>query len=397
MPRPGGVDRGQHLAHGRTVGRTAVDHDRALGAEDAGQPVAAGHHDEPPSACDGSSRPRAGHSAALVGEAGDRDPVRPPGPYAGLDRCPDVVDVHVHVPGRHDPIALVPTTTSESPSPPRSSQLGDRLRPRRRAGTAPHSRTRRSRSRGRRSAASGSRATAAGEVGAGACPVTTSTSASSSTTSPRPPASTTPARASTGSCSGRTGERDRGTAWPPPGPRWPGRRCRRPWPERGRGGHAQHGALDRVGDRGVSRLGRRGERLGHRATAGRRGQASASAVSAQQLRDDHAGVAPRAEQRAPGHAVQHPTQPGDLAVPACWPAEAVGSAPSGSAPSSGASLSAEVERVGRAEVGTGVAVRARVDVELVDLGLVSAQRVQTGLAPAADRGGVQAVQHGSSR
>jgi len=49
---------------------------------------------------------------------------------------------------------------------------------------------------------------------------------------------------------------------------------------------------------------------------------------------------------------------------------------------------------GEDQVGTGVTVRYRVDVEVVDLLLVPAQPVQTGRAPAAYGDGVQDVQHG---
>ena len=43
-------------------------------------------------------RGAAGRPRRLVGEPGHRDPVRPAGLDAGLDRGADVVDVHVHVP-----------------------------------------------------------------------------------------------------------------------------------------------------------------------------------------------------------------------------------------------------------------------------------------------------------
>ena len=150
-----------------------------------------------------------GTGRGLVGEAGDRDPVRPAGPDAGLDRRADVVDVHVHVPGRRPAApSPVPTTTSESPSPASTArsaatassvgveQVLHLVLVRRRPGLP------------------GVAASRPGPVPPGpaarsavACPVTTSARASSSTTRPRPPASTTPARASTGKLFRRTGER----------------------------------------------------------------------------------------------------------------------------------------------------------------------------------------------
>ena len=191
----------EDLGRGRVARRATVDDDRALGGEHLGEPGAADDHD------DRRAPSPSGHAAVgaggLVGEAGDRDAVRPAGLHAGLDGGADVVDVHVHVPGgvavtrrRRPPRASRPAP----PGPPRS-RVDGRLG-RRRAGTAPRTRTRTSRSPGRRSASRGSAAARTTGAAAGASPVTTSTSASSSTTSPRPPASTTPARASTGSCSG---------------------------------------------------------------------------------------------------------------------------------------------------------------------------------------------------
>ena len=189
----------------------------------------------------------------------------------------------------------------------------------------------------------------AGASGA-ASPVITSTSASSSTTRPRPPASTTPARASAGSCSG---VRASASAAPSAAAGRPGRvrRCRRrrrlgrrrgrptgscPRPDR----RPPVGRVGGVGQAGRERCGR--STVGHLERAGQTGQ---------QLRDDHAGVAARAEQRAAGER-QHRV--------------------------------AEIGR-GRAvelllgggerehEIGAGVAVGHREDVELVDLALVPAQ------------------------
>ena len=125
-------------------------------------------------------------------------------------------------------------------------------------------------------------------------------------TSPRPPASTTPARASAGSCSG---VRASASAAPAAAARTTVAQVVAVRAARPRAAAAattrEHGALDRLGDRRVRRRWppqRSAAASARPRTAGTAGERVGDA--AQDLREDHPGVAPRAEQRAPGHQPQ---------------------------------------------------------------------------------------------
>ncbi len=136
---------------------------------------------------------------------------------------------------------------------------------------------------------------------------------------------------------------------------------------RGRGGHRQHRALDRLGDRRVGRLGGRGPaprpaarppRPPVRRRAPRRSRAGVCETITPEL--------PRAPSSAP-RAMQRSTRPSRASSPVGRLA---------------AVRLGDQRLLGRGEgqhqVGAGVAVGDRVDVQLVDLVLVPAQRGQPG-------------------
>ena len=297
--RPGSTTGGT----GARSASTAVQHrvrrspsatQHALGREQLGQRRA-------PAATTTTAVPlprRAG--SALVGEPGHRDPVRPAGLDAGLDRAADVVDVHVHVPG-----ALAGADTRPA---------SRRARPARPAGRRPSSGgveqvlhlvavLRRSRSRGppvaagvrsrarlgtRRPGSAGdhldqrvqqqAQAAAAGVDHAGPGQHRQLLGGAGQRGARRQPPPGPPPQV-TASARPRPAAAARGhaTAACPRPARPPPRR--RPRPPRERAGQRPpHGGLG-------------GERVGD---------------AAQDLRDDHAGVAAGAEQRAAGHAAAAP-------------------------------------------------------------------------------------------
>ena len=147
----------------------------------------------------------------------------------------------------------------------------------------------------------------------------------------------------------------------------------------GRGGHdGQHGALDRVGDRGIRRLAGRAQRAGQLTAPHRDRGGEGVGHPAQDLGHDDTRVAPGAEQRPTSHPAHRPAQRRLRAVPLAvdLALEGLGG-----------------RRQGQDEVGAGVTVGHRIDVQLVDLVLVCTQRSQPTTAPAVDRSVVQGVQH----
>ena len=298
----------------------------------------------------------------------------------GLDRGADVVDVDVHVPGGGSP-APVPTTTSESPSRPSVSR---RIVHRRRLGveqvlhlvtdaSVPVSRTGLDR--------------AAARPGRRAAPAPARRR--------RPPRPARPAARKTAPAGvhdagagqhrqllagcGRARRRRRPGGGPGDrgeivgaGPAGAvGRRRRPPTAPCPRPARATASYAASVGRRRSARAssppahrGRAGERVGH---------------AAQDLRHDDAGVAPCAEQRAAGH------PPHGVRRPVSRRARPRRRRPA---------LQRRLRRGHREhQVGAGVAVRHRIDVQLVDLVLVGAERGEPTGAPAAHRGGVEGLQH----
>ncbi len=198
-----------------------------------------------------------------------------------------------------------PTTTSESPRPPRTSlsrstagvvrveQVLHLISVRGRAGLS----------------RDGEQAGVAGDPDAGcasgATPVTTSARASRRTTRPRPPASTTPGPGEDGKLLGRTGERRRRALGGGADHRGEVVGVGRHGRDRRRGGDGEHGALHRLGDRRVPGLRCLGQGPGEITTARHWHRAERVGSAPQQLRHDHAGVASGTQQRSARHAPQH--------------------------------------------------------------------------------------------
>ncbi len=141
---------------------------------------------------------------------------------------------------------------------------------------------------------------------------------------------------------------------------------------RGRSSDGEHGALDGAADRGVRLVRRPGERVADGLRAAVLLLAQDLRPAAQQLAEDHPGVAPRTEQRTRGEGVGHLGQPGVVRQ---------------ALDRRGGGLDGEVE------VGAGVAVRHREDVEPVDLVALLAELGEGVAAPLPSGVGVEVVEH----
>ena len=305
-------DRGEHRRRSSTGPARRRPRRPPSAGEQLGQPLAR-RRPRPPRAAAGFGRRRAAGA-----QRGDRDPVRPPRLDAGLDRGADVVDVHVHVPL---PAARACPRRPRPGSPRARPAASCSRRDRRlvgvgeqvlhlvagpvagRAGASP-ARCTPGRGGGRRASGGADRR----HAGHRARPARRAPG-----TSPRPPASTTPARpapAAARGCASSAARRAVGGGADDVGEL--GAAVRRP---RGRGrgaraGDGEEGALHRVGHRRVRR--RRPPCAAPRpAPRRRRGRSPASCVgqAAQQLGEDHAGVAAGAEHRAAGEHAPTATRP----------------------------------------------------------------------------------------
>ena len=266
--------------------------------------AAARGHDRRPAVAGLASR-----AAALLGEVGDPDPVRAAGLDTGLDGRADVVDVDVHVPQAvaahdHERVAEPASTRSQHRAAAlvrASSRYITSYACRRPTGVAGHAV--RGTAGGQRRGARPTRARAGGRGARRSPPRTRRRAGRTGRGRRRPPRRRGRAPAAARGCAARASAPRRGGGCPTStGGVGVGRA---PAPRRRPRGDGEDRALDRAGDGGV-RAGRwPAQRAAQRpaaATAPGPTPATTSAQPAQELAEDHPGVAAGAEERAPGQA-----------------------------------------------------------------------------------------------